>query len=283
MDATPSALEIPQKRPLNRQTRISWPARSAVNCVIAEKSQIGRFLRTVVYQVPAEEKKLLIVAPARDTHYLLGGFLGRSGLPAARVDTGQQALEAAAQEPFGVILARAPLADLSVPALASGLTRRFSCNAQTPLLILAKGGQYEAALAYQSPRIAVVDITHASMNLDRAITAALGIAIRSPARLDVEVHLATTPQAPAVCRTRNISSSGMLLESADLFPVGTEFGFNFTLPERFTPIHGRAQVVRHADRLKESRPGMGVRFVDVPQGATEAIDSFVAQSHSFAH
>lgn len=234
----------------------------------------------VVYQVPASEKKLLIVASVKDAQYLVGGFLGRSGLPAARVDTGQQCIEAAAREAFGAIIARVPLSDLSIPALATGLTRRFSCNAQTPLLILAEGAQYEVALTYSNERIKVINVSQASLSLERAIAAALGIAMRTPTRLDVEVQV-EGGDAQA-CRTRNLSSTGMLLESAELLPVGTQFQFNFTLPERFTPIHGRAQVVRHAVASKEPAPGMGVKFVYVPQGAPEAIDSFVVQRQHFA-
>ena len=52
--------------------------------------------------------------------------------------------------------------------------------------------------------------------------------------------------------------------------------FNFTLPERFTPIHGRAQVVRHSDD-ESATSAMGVKFVDFPEGAEEAIEAFVVQ------
>ncbi len=74
----------------------------------------------------------------------------------------------------------------------------------------------------------------------------------------------------------------MLLESNDILPVGAEFAFNFTLPERFTPIHGRGQVVRHATDRETISSGVGVKFIDFPEGAEEAIQSFVGQDRLYA-
>ncbi len=226
--------------------------------------------------VPAAQKQLLVVASEEEARYFFGSFLSRTGLPSLRVGTGQQGLEAAAQQRFALILARVPLTDLSVPALASGMTQRFSLNADTPLVLLAEGMQYEAALAYENSRILLVDASKSTHELDRIVSHALGIAIRASARLDVELEVETgAAQSRRHCRTRDISRSGMLLDSTEPLPVGTEFVFNFTLPKRFTPIHGRAQVVRHEGAARSPRAGMGVKFLSFPEGAEDAIESFV--------
>ena len=239
---------------------------------------------SIVYQHHTEEKKLLIVAAEEDCHSLYRRLLDRNGVVPSRVDTGKQCLEAAAQESFSLILIRIPLADLSVSAMTTGLTQRFSLNANTPLLLLAEGGQYEAALGYSSPRIQVIDVKARTTNLERLITAALGIALRTATRLDVEMEVETGESHDRRrCRTRDISSSGMLLESSPVLPVGTEFAFNFTLPERFTPIHGRGQVVRHATEREIFSSGMGIKFIDFPEGAEEAIQAFVQQNTAYPH
>ncbi len=238
----------------------------------------------IVYRHPSVEKKLLIAAPEEACRHLFRRLLARNGVAASRVDTGQQCLEAAAQEAFSLILIRIPLADLSVSALTTGLTQRFSLNADTPLLLLANGRQYEAALGYSSQRIQVIEVNDPSTHLERLITLALGIAMRTSARLDVEIEVETgESHERRRCRTRDISSSGMLLESRHMLPVGAEFGFNFTLPERFTPIHGRGQVVRHATERETISSGMGVKFIDFPEGAQEAIQTFVHQNRDHAH
>lgn len=222
---------------------------------------------------------LLIVASEEEARYFLGTFLERTTLPSVRVGTGQACLEAAARQAFGLIVARVPLADLSVPALTSGLNQRFSLNSSTRLLLLAEGKQYQAALAYQNPGIQVIDVTKKTADVGAAISQGLGIAIRAAARLEVELDLETeSSNARRHCRTRDISSSGMLIDSTEPLPIGTEFAFNFTLPERFTPIHGRAQVVRHEGFDQSPRAGMGVRFIDFPEGAGEAIGAFVSQN-----
>ena len=238
---------------------------------------------SIVYHVHSEEKKLLFVAPEEDCRYLYDRLLERNGVAATRVDTGKECLEAAAQEVFDLILMRIPLADLSVSALTLGLTQRFSQNADTPLLLLAEGRQHEAALGYSSPRIQVVNVNNPSTNLERLISAALGIAMRTATRLDVEVEVEAGESINRRrYRTRDISTSGMLLETSHILPVGTEFVFNFTLPERFTPIHGRGQVVRHATEHEPLSSGMGVKFIDFPEGAEDAIQAFVHQNRVYA-
>ena len=74
----------------------------------------------------------------------------------------------------------------------------------------------------------------------------------------------------------------MLLETRSPLPVGTEFAFNFTLPERFTPIHGRARVVRQAAELEPKAAGLGVQFLSFPEGAEQAIRAFVAHNREYA-
>jgi CheY-like chemotaxis protein len=237
----------------------------------------------VEYERTPGEKKVLIVASAEESGYFFGELLERTGLSASRIDTGKQCLEAAAQETYSLLLARIPLPDLSVSALATGLTQRFSLNADTPLLMLAEGKQYEAALGYRNPRIQIVDINDPSTNVERLVTSALGVASRTRARLDVELDVETGEAfTRRRYRTHDISRSGMLLESDATLPIGSEFVFNFTLPERFTPIHGRAQVVRHAGVRDSVSSGMGVKFIAFPEGAAEAIEAFVGQNRLYA-
>lgn len=237
----------------------------------------------IVNQTRSGEKKILIVAPEKDCVHLFRRLLDRRGVTASRVDSGQQCLVSAAQETFDLIMVRIPLADLSLSALTIGLTQRFSLNSDTQLLLLAEGRQHEAALGYSNSRIQVVDTADPTTNLERLITLSLGVAMRTATRLDVEVEVETgQTHDRRRAKTRDISSSGMLLESAHLLPVGTEFAFNFTLPERFTPIHGRGQVVRHATEHENIASGMGVKFVAFPEGAEDAIQSFVQQHPVYA-
>lgn len=237
----------------------------------------------MVYQQGAEDKKLLILAPEDQSSALFSRLLARRGVTGRRVQTGQQCLEAAARESFDLILVRIPIADLSVSALATGLAQRFSLNGDTPLLLLAGGKQYEAAESYRTARIQVIDIDSPPAKIERLVTATLGVALRTAARLNIELAVETDGEAVRRrCRTHDISRSGMLLESPTPLPIGTEFVFNFTLPERFTPIHGRAQVVRHTSERESLSAGMGVRFIAFPEGAEEAIDNFVKQNRLYS-
>lgn len=253
-----------------------------VNCAIVTNRRESH-PASVPYPLPPEAKKLLIVATEEEARYFFGSFLDRMDLPGIRIDSGQRCLELAAQQRFGLILARIPLPDLSLPALADGLNQRFSLNNDTPLLMLAEGKQYEAAAGFRSSRIQVVDVSQDASAVAEMIQKALGIAIRTATRLDVELEVQTgVEQDRRHCRTRDLSRTGMLIDSTEPLPVGTEFVFNFTLPQRFTPIHGRGQVVRHDGTPQSPRAGMGIKFVAFPEGAEDAIDSFVEQHRLFA-
>lgn len=231
----------------------------------------------------SEDRRILILADATETPRLFSRILRRNGVFAQRIDSGRECLSAAAQACFDLILVRIPISDLSVSALATGLNQRSSLNADTPLVLLADGKQYEAARGYASPRIRVIDIDSPATNLERLVSVALGVALRTSARLNVELDIETGNQDDRrQCRTRDISRSGMLLEGGGPLPLGTEFVFNFTLPERFTPIHGRGQVVRHAGENEPVAEGMGVKFVAFPEGAEEAIQEFVDQNRVYA-
>ncbi len=217
-------------------------------------------------------KKILIVMSEVEAYRLVGRFVERTGMTMHRCDTGRRALERATESDYDLIVARLPLADLSLPTFTSTLRRGGSKNAETALLLLAEASQHRAALAMRSPRTEVVDLSQPEPQLDRALTSVLGVALRASARLDVELDLEAERRH---FRTRNISRSGMLVEAEAPPPVGLEIAFNFTLPARFTPIHGLGQVVRHTDPTKELVPGFGIRFTAFPEGAADAIESFV--------
>lgn len=237
----------------------------------------------VVNEKQADNKRLMVLSLPDEELPFFGRILDRNGIDALRIATGRECLDAAARERYDLILIRIPIGDLSVSALATGLAQRFSLNAETPLMLLADGKQYEAALGYANARVQVIDLEDSDTHLDRLVSTALGLASRAAARLQVEVEIENAEsQDRRRCQTRNISTSGMLIETRTPLPVGTEFAFNFTLPERFTPIHGRARVVRQAAELEPTASGLGVQFLSFPEGAEQAIQAFVEQHRDHA-
>ncbi|HMF41745.1 MAG TPA: PilZ domain-containing protein [Polyangia bacterium] len=72
----------------------------------------------------------------------------------------------------------------------------------------------------------------------------------------------------------NLSSSGMLLSSAQLLPVGAVVDFEFKLDERLVALSGRAEVARSV----AEPPRMGLRFVALDGAARDLVQRLVEVS-----
>jgi uncharacterized protein (TIGR02266 family) len=77
------------------------------------------------------------------------------------------------------------------------------------------------------------------------------------------------------CQTSNVSESGMLIHTSRRAPVGSEVEVTFHLPGDPRPIDGVVKVVRHTSPGNEKTQGMGVTFVQLPEGGRERIRDYV--------
>jgi hypothetical protein len=82
--------------------------------------------------------------------------------------------------------------------------------------------------------------------------------VRAP--VDVTARLDRTP-VRALCRTENISASGMLLQCRPRIPVGATMEFELSVSGEPEPIRGEARVIRITDRVREGVDGIGAAFV----------------------
>jgi uncharacterized protein (TIGR02266 family) len=101
---------------------------------------------------------------------------------------------------------------------------------------------------------------------------------RASARLMVHLQMAL---GEGHCRirtfSRNISTTGMLLHTANQLEIGTQFDFEFTVPGSDETVTGRAEVVRHAPLADGQAGGVGIRFVSLSRGGRQALSSFLGQ------
>ena len=74
-------------------------------------------------------------------------------------------------------------------------------------------------------------------------------------------------------RTRDISVGGLFIETDVALPIGTRLRIDLKFLKK--KLHVEAEVA-WALADKETSVGMGLRFVDLPAGAKEHIESFMA-------
>jgi uncharacterized protein (TIGR02266 family) len=79
--------------------------------------------------------------------------------------------------------------------------------------------------------------------------------------------------------SEDISEGGLFISTYDFRPIGTNIDVNFTLPSGHTVIaRGIVRWVRELNPLHpDQKPGMGIQFVDLPEGDKRAIHEFLEQ------
>lgn len=83
--------------------------------------------------------------------------------------------------------------------------------------------------------------------------------------------------------TENLSEGGLFVATYDTFPIGTEVDVTITLLE-LPPIHAHCEVrwIRHeATSTDDYAPGMGIRFVELPEEDRRMIAEFLQMREPF--
>ncbi len=105
------------------------------------------------------------------------------------------------------------------------------------------------------------------------------ISRRACERLDVELSVGVHSEHNFFAGfTSNISEGGIFIATHQERPVGSVLEIEFTLPEDDAPIVTRAQVMwvrAYNDHAEAEMPGLGLRFIDLPEEATARIQAFI--------
>jgi hypothetical protein len=178
------------------------------------------------------------------------------------ISTAAGALELTALLPYDAVVIALPVPDMSIERLLDFLRRESSSCKNSAVVLVAPdeaiteaeshvGRGANRVLAASSPPSALQHV------LPVIIEVAPRVPLRALARLEVPSELGTTR---VLCQTVNVSSSGMLVRIDEPYPVGTEIGFELTVPGESGPIRGQAEVVRHATQRRERLTGVALRF-----------------------
>ena len=77
----------------------------------------------------------------------------------------------------------------------------------------------------------------------------------------------------------NISAGGLFIATHQLQKVGSKIELTVRMPDsdQSYNIVGEVRWVRVFNEQSDTSPGLGIRFLELPPGATAAIDRFLAQ------
>lgn len=199
-----------------------------------------------------------------------------------RIDTAsepREALKWMELHTYDVILMGHPLPDVSMEDLLSAARKEASPCRQTPILLIVFPGKDGDAEQYVGR--GVNRVLKVNDDPQRFLTTILGLLHVEPrvrqrflARLEVN---AGKKALPAICQTENISTSGMLVQSKERFPVGTRIRFEFRLPADPVPVQGEGEVVRHTNHQKEEIVGMALKFIFFKGDSRERLKSYLLE------
>jgi len=222
-------------------------------------------------------KKILAIITQDPVFEKMDPIFKRASMEVTRATNGTRSLILATNVRYDLVVAEYPLPDLSIVDFLGILQSPTLANAHSPVVLLTKD-EYAEDLGTQidSERVEVLPISASAEALQRHVASSLGVAQRKSDRLLVQLQLAVeTGNLLRACQTSNVSESGMLIHTSRRAEVGSEVEVTFHLPGDPRPIDGVVKVVRHTSPGNEKTQGMGVTFVQLPEGGRERLRDYV--------
>jgi len=189
------------------------------------------------------------------------------------VQSADEILEAAALlKPDLILLDRdMPAADRAVVGL-----RRDRGTRRTSIVVVARGEldpvEVELLEAGANAILRLPVAAEWDERLDRLMEVPVRKESRLPVSFEVEARTGSGVESSAATAL-NISTSGMLIDSAFPLHIGDDVDFHFVLPGSDTPIRGCGRVVRQAGRTQ-----FGVEFYGLEGEGREALAAWTASS-----
>lgn len=221
--------------------------------------------------------RILVVALDLAVCQRLVPTLERNGFEVDRVTGGRSALALASRIGFNLLLCAHPLPDMGVHELLATLRRDGSPCQATLVVVVTPPEQMAAARAHLGRG---ADHVFSSAAPDEAlqifVSRLLNVEPRAAARAAVRLRAQLGGRAAFVlAQTQDVSTTGMLVRTAQPPPVGTSVGFELVVADDQPRVRGEAVVVRHALGEGGALIGAGLRFVNLDADAQKRLLVFV--------
>ena len=223
------------------------------------------------------KKRIVAVGSEDGALKRLAGVLWRSSFEVNRVPVAQDAAAVCSRVEPHLVVIGSPLPDLQIDELVSEI-RGVLPASRHPAIVLLIDEPLPAELEnFPDPRLVVLEAGLREERLQAEVLKLIAAAARVAQRLllRLEVHLAEG-KLLRMCQSENISDSGMLVRSDELFPVGTQLDFEISIPGREQPIQGQAEIMRHTVADVEKVRGLGLRFTTFKADGQRRLRDFLA-------
>ena len=229
----------------------------------------SRPARRSVLVVNADEELFAKIAP----------LLNREALEVDRFPRARAALDLVSQVPVDVLIVGYPLPDVRTQELLDVVRRPESPCRQSPLLLLAHREELEEAKRFIGRGAnEAIAVEESAERLQAAVSRLLAVAPRSSLRMMVRIVVNIGEGAALeMSQTENLSETGMLVRTGEVYPLGSRLSFEFHLGGQSQPIRGEGEVVRQTTAGRESVRGIGIRFISLERDGLQRLQRFLRE------
>lgn len=221
------------------------------------------------------KRRILAVGDEEGLLAALAEVLARSAFEVHRMASGVPAVGLCGEVKPHLVIVSHPLPDLELRDFVFSARAACSPAAPPPIVVLAESAE-GTALARVDQAMRVLTPEQSRDRWEEEVLRLLEVPARSAQRLMLRLEVALgAGRLLRMCQTENISRTGMLVRSAESYPLGSEVLIEFTLPEERESIRGSAEIVRHADAAAERIQGMGLRFTRLQADGEARLEAFL--------
>ncbi len=225
-------------------------------------------------------RHVLLVGAQRASVEHLVPLLRREEIEVISVPADPAVLVLISETPFELIMLRFPLEGLDARTVLAEIRAEHSASRGAGVLLLSDEDALGRAVSLiDRGANRVVSATWADAHIWRAVADLLVVAPRIDLRVPVMVDVELAREGiPDVCRSVNVSRTGIRLESANPYPLGCSIQLGLALPGNGRVIRARAEVIRRIDKAREGSDGFAARFLAMSEQDEQHLVDYVERS-----
>lgn len=228
---------------------------------------------------PVSRHVLLVGAQRASVEHLVP-LLRREEIEVISVPADPAVLVLISETPFELIMLRFPMEGLDARTVLAEIRAEHSANRGAGVLLLSDEDALGRAVSLiDRGANRVVSATWADAHIWRAVADLLVVAPRIDLRVPVMVDVELAREGiPDVCRSVNVSRTGIRLESASPYQLGCSIQVGLALPGNGRVIRARAEVIRRIDKAREGSDGFAARFLAMSEDDEQHLVDYVERS-----
>lgn len=224
-----------------------------------------------------EKKNILIICRSAAGQMYLGVLLGRFWYMPLLAKTTEEGIRLTQKKNFSLIVLDGDLPDQE-RKMAISLLRSHAAVRELPLIVFITTENAVENKTLLAEGCSAIITKPVDLAMLYGIISRLTGLQRDTPRIAVKFRVAVaegTPEKELTCI--NLSEGGLYLRTHEPMPENTVLHLSFALPRSTETLSAAGEVVRTAllSTEMEAEPGMGLRFVDLPEEVLLQIRNFV--------